>query len=201
MNENRPRVSDPDTPNNPFGLPIEIAPAGALPDDTVLLVSRVGTDEHGRARISAVKINDLSGDAPPAPAGPPQLSLANALRDTTANLAAYIEQRAQEIAAPRIAEVERDAAERVAAAEGERDANARRFHDVEKEFRRQYANIEKRRDELAWLVRYLPPALRVFVTLRNTTGRHLYPAPPESFAVAVDQAAAELGLTPYAEES
>ncbi|MBM0201884.1 hypothetical protein JNW90_01275 [Micromonospora sp. STR1s_5] len=136
----------------------------------------------------------------PTPANPPQLSLATALRDTTANLAAYIEQRAQEIAAPRIAEIERDAAERIAAAESERDVTTRRFAGVEREFRRQYAALEARRDELAWAARYLPPRLRDFV-LRSDAPRHLYPQPRESFAAAVDQAAAELGLAPYTQES
>ncbi|MBC9000484.1 hypothetical protein [Micromonospora aurantiaca (nom. illeg.)] len=136
----------------------------------------------------------------PAPASPPQLSLANALRDTTANLSAYIEQRAHEIAAPRIAKIEQEAAARVAAAESERDVNARRFNDVEVEFRRQYKALETRRDELAWAARYLPAGLRGFV-LGDDTRRHVYPQPRESFAAAVDQAAAGLGLTPYAEES
>lgn len=125
--------------------------------------------------------------------------LATALRDTTANLAAYIEQRAQEIAAPRIAEAERDAAGRVAAAEAERDVTTRRFAGVEREFRRQFASVESRRDEIAWAARYLPARVRGFV-LRDGI-RHVYPAPRESFAAAVDQAATELGLTPYAEET
>ncbi|MEU7802615.1 hypothetical protein AB0B10_25485 [Micromonospora arborensis] len=47
--------------------------------------------------------------------------------------------------------------------------------------------------------RYLPARVRGFV-LRDGI-RHVYPEPRESFAAAVDQAAAELGLTPYAEES
>ncbi|MCX5070791.1 hypothetical protein OOJ91_33645 [Micromonospora lupini] len=126
--------------------------------------------------------------------------LAAALRDATANLDAHIEQRAQEIAAPRIAEIEQDAAERVAAAESERDVTTNRFAGVEREFRRQYAALEARRDELAWAARYLPARLRDFV-LRSDAPRHLYPQPRESFAAAVDRAAAELGLTPYAEEA
>ncbi|WP_328384421.1 hypothetical protein OHQ88_33575 (plasmid) [Micromonospora zamorensis] len=137
-------------------------------------------------------VSDRAPEIPPA-------DLATALRDTTANLAPYIEQRAQEIGAPRIGEIEQDAADRVAAAEAERDVTTRRFADVEREFRRQYAALEARRDELAWAARYLPAGLRGFV-LRSDAGRHLYPQPRESFAAAVDQAAAKLDLTPYAEE-
>lgn len=64
-------------------------------------------------------------------------SLAAALEATTANLAAFIEQRAAEIANPRIAAAEQAAADAVADLEGRHAAERERWTALEAEFRRQ----------------------------------------------------------------
>ncbi len=64
-------------------------------------------------------------------------TLARDLRETAANLSAYIEQRAQEIAGPRIAAAEQAAAERVADVEDGAAVASRRYKDLIAELRRQ----------------------------------------------------------------
>lgn len=64
-------------------------------------------------------------------------SLAAALEATTANLAAFIEQRAAEIADHRIAEAEQRSAATVADLEGAHASDRRRWLDLERELRRQ----------------------------------------------------------------
>ena len=65
------------------------------------------------------------------------------LERTIANLDAYIEQRAREIANPRIAATEQDAAEQVANAEQERDQRQQRSEDLVAELRRQLRALER----------------------------------------------------------
>lgn len=73
---------------------------------------------------------------------PPE-SLAQALATVTANLDAYIERRAQEIAAPRITIAEKQARELVAAVWHTAAFNHRRQKDLEHELRRQVAALER----------------------------------------------------------
>lgn len=70
--------------------------------------------------------------------------LAAALVDTTANLAAYIEQRAQDLARPRIARAERAAAERVAEVERAHELDRQRWADLDRERQRQIRALENR---------------------------------------------------------
>ncbi|MCG5464325.1 hypothetical protein MED01_002491 [Micromonospora sp. MED01] len=72
--------------------------------------------------------------------------LAADLAATTANLAEYIEQRAQQLARPRIARAERAAAERVAEVEQGREIDQQRWTEVERELRRCIASLERQRD-------------------------------------------------------
>lgn len=67
----------------------------------------------------------------------PHAETARKLAETTANLDAYIERRAQEIAAPRIAAAERAARERIAEVEHEAALARQRWDDLETELRRQ----------------------------------------------------------------
>lgn len=125
------------------------------------------------------------------------VDLALLLRDTTANLAAHIEKRAEEIAAPRIAAVQEAAEAEIADVEAERDLIKQRLGDLAEELRRHLAAQDRRIADLAWVARYLPYRLRLYVGLGD---RHRGDRPKESFAAAVDQVAAELGLVPYAKE-
>jgi hypothetical protein len=74
-------------------------------------------------------------------------SLAAALEATTSNLAVYIEQRAAEIADPRIAEAEQRAAATVADLEGRHAVDLRRWSDLERELRRQ---LDAQLRQVAW---------------------------------------------------
>lgn len=73
--------------------------------------------------------------------------LAAALQATTANLAAYIEQRAAEIADPRIAEADRSASSRVAELEEAHAFDRQRWSDLERELRRQ---LDAQLKQVAW---------------------------------------------------
>jgi hypothetical protein len=87
---------------------------------------------------TAPAVPDGPAPAAPRPVGPPAVEdLAATLQAATANLTAYIEQRAAELAEPRIAEAERLAAERVSALSGTYEADRRRWSDLEAELRRQ----------------------------------------------------------------
>ncbi|GAA4208996.1 hypothetical protein GCM10022252_74870 [Streptosporangium oxazolinicum] len=86
--------------------------------------------------------------------------LVDSLRMVTADLNAHIEDRAQEIAAPRIAQAEREAADRVAEVESTLTYERQRHEDLLVELRRQFAVLERQSAQLRWLARYLPPPLR-----------------------------------------
>jgi hypothetical protein len=75
-------------------------------------------------------------------------SLAQALAETTANLDAYIERRAQEIAAPRIAAVEQETREQIANLNKQAIAARQRASGLEAELRRQL-DAQVRRAERA----------------------------------------------------
>ncbi|MEU8378263.1 DNA translocase FtsK [Streptosporangium sp. NPDC048865] len=89
--------------------------------------------------------------------------LADSLRAATADLNAYIERRAQEIAAPRIAQAEADAAARIAELESTAAAERQRHEDLLAEMRRQFQVTERRHDQLWWVAQYLPEPLRLLV--------------------------------------
>uniref|UniRef100_UPI003F49185F DNA translocase FtsK n=1 Tax=Streptosporangium sp. CA-235898 TaxID=3240073 RepID=UPI003F49185F len=89
--------------------------------------------------------------------------LADSLRAVTADLDDYIERRAQEIVAPRIAQAESAAAARVAELESTAAAERQRHEDLLAEVRRQFAVIESKHDRLWWLSQYLPEPLRLLV--------------------------------------
>jgi hypothetical protein len=79
-------------------------------------------------------------------------------------------------------------------------ADEQRFSDLQAEWDRQYGAIEQRREELAWAARYLPAPIRRRILSSGSVLRHPYGRPKsDSFVAAVDQTAAELGLTPYTE--
>lgn len=63
--------------------------------------------------------------------------------EITANLDAHIERRAQEIAAPRIAEVEAAASERIADLKDEIAISERRLFDLQREHGRQVRALER----------------------------------------------------------
>lgn len=65
------------------------------------------------------------------------------IAEITANLDTYIERRANEIAAPRIAEVEAAARERVADLETEAAISEQRLFDVQREHARQVRALER----------------------------------------------------------
>jgi hypothetical protein len=69
---------------------------------------------------------------------------ARRLAETTANLDAYIERRAQEIAAPRITAAEKQARELVAAVWHTAAFDRRRSQDLVAELRRHIAALERR---------------------------------------------------------
>ncbi|MCK2219729.1 hypothetical protein MF672_038930 [Actinomadura sp. ATCC 31491] len=73
------------------------------------------------------------------PLGPLVLRLERSIT----NLDAYIEQRAREIANPRITATEQDADERIATAEQERDHWRTRFTDLQREHERQRTALER----------------------------------------------------------
>lgn len=112
--------------------------------------------------------------------------LAQALRQTTANLESHIQARAEAIAAPRIA---------VAEAELERECAgaAERLSDLPAEFRRQMAVVLRGRAEAAWMAGYLPAPMRHLVA---TGARWHHELPDEDFMARADAAAAGAGLDP-----
>lgn len=63
--------------------------------------------------------------------------------EITANLDTYVERRAQEIAAPRIAEVEAAARERIADLETEAAISEQRLFDLQREHGRQIRALER----------------------------------------------------------
>ena len=90
----------------------------------------------------------LAGVFSPRPPEPAPVTLAQALAETTANLDAYIERRAQEIAAPRIAAIEHDARERIAEVERQSAFDRQRASDLEAELRRHITALERRVQQL-----------------------------------------------------
>lgn len=66
------------------------------------------------------------------------------LAEITANLERYIERRAQEIAVPRVAQVEEEAAARIAAVEAQAAADRQRANDLVKELGRQIAVLDRK---------------------------------------------------------
>ncbi|MGP3917655.1 winged helix-turn-helix domain-containing protein [Nonomuraea sp. 10N515B] len=82
-------------------------------------------------------------EPPPPSDKKPELDLAQVLRDSIANLSAYIEDRAAELARPRIAAIRREAEQRIAELEGALAAERQRRQDLATETRRQVKALEQ----------------------------------------------------------
>ncbi|MGI5161432.1 winged helix-turn-helix domain-containing protein [Microbispora sp. CA-102843] len=113
--------------------------------EIIRAIRRALGDRHGEIirTVHGVgyRLDCMHVDNPPVqPAVRTEVELLHA---TVADLQGHIEARAQEIAAPLIAGAERAADERAAAAESELAAARQRWADLEQEFRRQIAALER----------------------------------------------------------
>ena len=116
-------------------------PGSLLPSETKLI------EEFGVSRPTVVRaleqlklageIDREHGRGSFVKAAPALPELTETLREVAANLDAYIERRAQEIAAPRIAAVEQQAREQIADLNKKAIAARQRASDLEAELRRQ----------------------------------------------------------------
>ncbi|MDG4756196.1 MULTISPECIES: hypothetical protein [Micromonospora] len=124
--------------------------------------------------------------------------LAERLGEVTANLDAYISAAAERLAAPRIADAEKVADERIARLSGEYEARLTRAAALELELRRQLDRQLRNVAELRWAARYLPAAIRGTVLVdpylaEGWTGDR----PQPEFVARVEEAATAEGVLPY----
>ncbi|MER5649640.1 DNA translocase FtsK [Streptosporangium sp. NPDC002524] len=101
--------------------------------------------------------------------------LATTLHEATANLHAYIEHRAEEIAAPRIAQAEAATAAQAAEMKTNFDFEMRRLGDLRDELRRHLLVMEQQNEQLRWLAQYLPEPLKPLAL-----GARTAPRPPQT---------------------
>ena len=118
------------------------------------------------------------------------VAVAVALRETTANLAAYIAEQAEQIAAPRIAAAEAAAAEQLADQRGRYEARLTRAADLEAELRRQLTVKLDQVARLRWIARHLSPDLRVLAGVPGPAERLPGDQPDAAFKSRVAEAAA-----------
>jgi hypothetical protein len=121
-------------------------------------------------------------------------SLAETLRETTANLDVHIETRASQIAAERTAPLKAEVARIEAARQSEAAAAEARRQDVVDELHRQIDRIRRGRAEAQWITGYLPEGLR----LLYASSRWPFELPSEAFMADADERARAAGFDPAA---
>jgi hypothetical protein len=109
---------------------------------------------------------------------PNAAALAATLHATIDNLETHIQQRAGQLAAPRIAAAEQAATDRIAKLETEHARERQRLEDLLAEMRRQIKQILAERDRglhLAYAARHLPQAVRALPPPLAVWTRHTPP--------------------------
>jgi transcriptional regulator with XRE-family HTH domain len=131
---------------------LEVAARGGLSIDRIQAIEGTRSDRYSSRTFAKLEraLEWESGSCRAILDGgdPTPADLVRTLAETTANLDAYIERRAQEIAAPRIAAVEQQAREQIADLNKKAIAARQRASDLEAELRRQL-DAQVRRAERA----------------------------------------------------
>ncbi|MFG1977061.1 hypothetical protein ACGFJC_47680 [Nonomuraea fuscirosea] len=118
--------------------------------------------------------------------------LAATLNDSLTRLDEHIEQRATELAAPRIAEADQRAAARERAAAAE----VQRAHDLIAELRRHVAAADRTRNRLIWLSQYLPDPVRPYAGIGHNLASRIASDLPQEWRDAVTRAATQQQAPP-----